>query len=124
MKKSQVLNIDLDLESREGLSEIIDELDSSVVVLLNENENGLYKLTLGLSVKSDTLDDAFYQYFLLVNDLSPQAKKQWFSCTKREFYLGIESGDQYQDIWNKISSKVICLLAGMKISIVIMVYAV
>ena len=122
MKKTEFLNIDLDLESAEDISPIIAEFSDSVIILNREKENNIYKVSLELSGIEGDPEYLFKQYISLINGLSSQAKKLWFGCTKREFDLGFECGYEPREIQNKLSSNILSSLSNLDASIVITVY--
>jgi len=124
MKKTEFLNIDLDLESTEDISSIIAEFSDSVIILNREKENNIYKVSLELSGIEGDPEYLFKQYISLINGLSSQAKKLWYGCSKREFDLGFECGHEPRDIQNKLSSKLLGELSNLDASIVITTYSI
>ncbi len=124
MKKIEFLNIDLDLESTDDLSPIISEFSNSVIVLNQEKENNLNKVSFELSGATGNPDYLFKHYISIINNLSSNSKKLWYGCSKREFDLGFESGDTPRDVHNNISSTIINALSKLEASVTITIYSI
>ena len=63
MASTEFLNIDLDLESRDDLSLIIQEFGDSVIIMNNENDGSVHKVSFELAGLEGNPDYLFNQYF-------------------------------------------------------------
>jgi len=124
MTSTQFLNIDLDLESEDDLTIIVDEFGDNVIVLSNEKNFGLHKLSFELAGEIGNSEYLLTQYFSLICSLSSKAREIWDRCLKREFDLGFECGHGPIDIQEKISNSLIIELSELNVSITVTVYSV
>ncbi len=124
MEDIAFLNVDLDLESGEDLSLLIDDFGDSVIVMNNIFEGDIYKVSIELAGLQGDSGYLFREYFKLLDNMSAQAKCLWDRCSKKKFDLGFQSGAEPMGITENIPLEVISKLSEYGASVAITVYAV
>lgn len=89
MATIEFLNIDMDLESKDDLIPLIEELGEKVVVM-NYEKGCVNKVSLELSGVFGSPDCVVLEYAKIVESLSAKAKSLWEGCSKREIDVGFE----------------------------------
>lgn len=124
MSNVEFLNIDLDLESENDLSLLIQELGDSVVIMNNESVDGVHRVSLELAGLVGNPEYILDQYFSVMRKLSIESRSLWDGCRKKEFDLGFES--EYGasgSLQETISIKSINSLSSLGASVAITIYA-
>lgn len=91
------IEVDLDFESKENLTPIVDFFGDKVFVLYNDlYPNGLYHVALEAHPKrfaKNASPESRIRYLIsLINELPPDLLKVWNRCVFRVFDIGIGSG--------------------------------
>jgi hypothetical protein len=89
----QFLNIDLVLESREGLDPILEDFENEVVLMYQTQSRGLHRAAVELARIDGDADTTMNWLCNLVENLEPEARAAWESCLSRVFDIGYVSGD-------------------------------
>lgn len=120
MKKIEFLNIDLDIESEEDISLIIEEFGDRVTIHRSELYEGKYYASFSTGFMRE--NEIIQEYRSLVEGLTPEAKRVWDSCSKREFDFGYESGETPNNFHSRVSAGSIKSLAKLGGSVAITIY--
>jgi hypothetical protein len=120
MSEIKFLNIDLDIESKEDISLIVQEFGSQLSVMRYDQSEGLYSASFETGYIEE--NKIIEEYTNLINKLSPRAKTQWDNCILRRFDIGYESGERPYNFHSKLSENSISLLAKVGGSIVVTIY--
>ncbi len=99
-QQTQYSNTDLDLESSHSLATLAQELRKSCDVLhCTENDAGTWQMTVEASHDENTCDrDAGLDITAILEaiaSVSPEAKKEFDSCSRRDFNIGYECWDSW-----------------------------
>lgn len=91
------IEVDLDFESKEILTPIVEYFGDKVFVMYNDKyPNGLYHVALEAQPKRFTRNaspESRIRYLInLINELPPDLMKLWNRCVFRVFDIGINSG--------------------------------
>ena len=92
--KISYLTTDLEFESLNDLSKIVEELGDNVSVHSNEWVGDVYRVALGVGHCDTRVDEAVAFYCSLLEKLSDSAKVSWNSCTRRVLDIAFESGTE------------------------------
>jgi len=122
MSEIHFLNIDLEIESVNDISPLINEWTNRVSIHRNQEINGIYYGSFETACSG--VESIIEEYISLINGLSPEAKAVWDNSLKREFDFGYESGTTPNNFHSKISSESITKLASVGGSVVITIYPV
>jgi hypothetical protein len=116
---TEVLNVDLDITVKQGLSVLLSELEASLFVLNKTETTASLELTNG----SDRLDEVVLGLIQVVQQLSKKARSIWDRCDSRTFNIGFTGGSMPHEKQFSLSSETIGLLAGIRGEIAITIYA-
>jgi hypothetical protein len=120
MNEIRFLNVDLDIESTNDISPIVQEFSGRLSIMRNEQKEGLYIASFETGYEEE--NKIVEEYVSLIEGLSPEAIEIWNNCTKREFDFGYDSGDWPNDFHSKISEKSIKSLARVGGSVTVTIY--
>jgi hypothetical protein len=87
------LNVDLDLESRDALGQLVDALPS-LDVMVSARMRGRHVLSLELATPGLSLDQTVRRFAKEISALSGKPRRLWQRATKRCFNIGFECGDR------------------------------
>jgi hypothetical protein len=113
------LNVDIDLRSKSGISELLGYLGPSVIVL----HDAAHEASFELNKMHSSLDEALLNIVELIRSLPQQAQAIWNQCEFRKANIGIQAGTEPYEAHYEISNKVVALLASAQIEITFSVYA-
>ena len=120
MTEIEFLNIDLDIESIEDLSPIIQEWTGKLCLLRYDEYNGIYYAS--FETGFGQIEDIVCEYVSLIDGLSPQAKAIWDKAIRRDFDFGYESGTCPNNFRSHIKSDSVKELARVGGSIIVTIY--
>jgi len=120
MTEITFLNIDLDIESNEDITPIIDEWGDRISVLRNEEVNGVYYGSFETSCSG--IEEILNEYFVLINSLTPQSRKIWDNAQRKDFDFGYESGEQPNNFHSRVSPDLLTKLVEVGGEVVITIY--
>ncbi|WP_163834402.1 hypothetical protein [Spartinivicinus ruber] len=116
------LNIDLDIESAEDLTPIIQEWEDRVIVFQHEKIGDVYHGSFETSCNK--LEEIIEEYYTLVMGLTRKSKHIWDHAISRKFDFGYESGNKPNYFQSHISAQHVSKLTDIGGSIVITIYPV
>lgn len=114
------LNIDLDIQAKSGLQELLQAFGTAVVVLNNENE---HHASVELSEQPQSINGAVLEFYNVIQALPSSARAIWDNCEMRSMNIGIQAGITPKAECLRMSDKTVSLLAEMNAEIAITVYA-
>ncbi|MCB1511677.1 MAG: hypothetical protein KDJ36_12315 [Hyphomicrobiaceae bacterium] len=91
LEQCRFLNVDVELRSDKGISQLLTAFQKDVIVLRNEAALGLLVFELS-NIEPRTIDEALHGYRELVTRLNPKDRAIWDGCRSRVFDIGIEVG--------------------------------
>ncbi|MDE3273700.1 MULTISPECIES: hypothetical protein [unclassified Pseudoalteromonas] len=92
MSDIQFLNVDLEIESKQDIAQLVSDLSKSAVVLHYDKDDTRQLARIEASIDVTTPDKMINHLCELVESCSRNALKQWLGCTKRTFDIGFQSG--------------------------------
>jgi hypothetical protein len=117
------LNTDLEIESNQDLSSMVEELGEDVFVLHNGIIRGYhfasFEVPGGLSLGADEAIDYLCN---IVENLKPKSREIWDKCVSRVFDIGFESGDSSNNYRVELRQSTIQSVAKINASIAITIY--
>ncbi|GAA6154137.1 hypothetical protein [Pseudoteredinibacter isoporae] len=120
--KIYYINTDLELESPEDLTPIVNEFGESVFNLYNGEGRGHYLATFESNHNSGS-PDAVIQFLCgLVESFEPEERRLWDQCYSRIFDIGYEGGTHRQSYTDEIRPETLSKIAALNASIRITVY--
>lgn len=118
----EYLNTDLEIQSSEDLSIIVEEFGKDVHVLFNGQTQKHNMACFEADYPFLGADEAVSHLCLLIENLSPDARKIWDNCVSRIFDLGYQSGDSANCFRTELRTSTVSRVAAIGASIVITVY--
>jgi hypothetical protein len=116
---TRFLNVDVDLRVRNGLDELLEYFDPSVVVLNRTAHNA----SIELGGDDASLEETLLNVIELVESMPPPTQNIWSQCDFRRMNIGIQAGDRPHTALFTISSKTVALLAHFQFEIIFTVYS-
>ena len=92
MSDIQFLNVDLEVESKHDIAQLVSDLEKSAMLLHYDKDDTRQFARIEANVEVTSPDQAINHLCELVESCSRNALKQWLSCTKRTFDIGFQSG--------------------------------
>ena len=118
------INTDLEIESTEDLTPIIEALGENAFVLHHGPIEGLNHASFELTDDdSSDPDGAINRYCDLVENLSTPARKIWNNCATRILDIGVESGSSPHNHRFEVQQRTINRVSGIGAGLVFTVYA-
>lgn len=120
MSEIEFLNIDLDIESKEDISPIVEEWEGKITVFRNDKaEEGYFA---SFETQCSGVEEIINEYVRLVNSLSEKSREIWDRAEKRTFDFGFESGTEPNNFNVKMDQLLIQKLADIGGGITITIY--
>lgn len=119
MSATKFLNVDLDLHSESGLTQLIDALGSAVVDLEREEEN---RASVELAEQPQSIDEAVLAFYNLIKSFPPKVRTIWDHCEVRSMNIGIQVRSSPYPEGFKLSSNTISLLSSINAEVVVTAY--
>ena len=123
MNQSHYLNTDLELESHEGLSPIVEYFNEEVSVLYHGEAMGHRRATFEVAGFVNDADAAINHFCMLAECLPEQEQGIWGRCSKKIFDIGYESGSDPGAFRSEIRPGTVMRVATLGASIVITIYS-
>ena len=120
--KISYITTDLEFDSPNDLSDIVEELGDDVSVHLNEWVGDVYRVALGVSHCDTRFDEAVAFYCSLLEKLSGPAKVSWHRCTRRVLDIAFESGAEPKCETYELPKELVCRVADLGLSIAVTIY--
>jgi hypothetical protein len=117
--RAEFLNVDLDLTSRSGLKELLDELEPNVFIL----HRSARRASVELRGQPRSAEVAVRGIVRLVRQLSPEGKRAWNRCSLREANLGLQSGARPRQLVVPLSAQALRDAASISLRLAITDYA-
>lgn len=117
------INTDLELLSREDISDLIDFLKSNGMYILHNlvNESGKNDAWLELDLDSNKAQETIRLMIDVLLKMEGKARKQWELCEKKDFNIGFDCGSEpwafNEELPDTLIKKVAEFNAGIKITI-------
>lgn len=92
MSEIMFLNVDLEIESKQDIAQLVSDLKKNAVVLHYDKDDTRQLARIEASLEVNSPDKAINHLCELVESCSRNALKQWLSATKRTFDIGFQSG--------------------------------
>lgn len=115
------LNTDLDIESKNDLTSIVEDFGEDVIVLHHGEMRG-YQHARFETCESLDADGVINSFCLFVEQMPKEVREIWDGCVSRVFNLGYESGSSPQNFRSEIRASTIQRVAEIAASIVITIY--
>ena len=118
------INTDLEIESKEDLTPIIEAFGENAFVLHHGPIEGLNHASFELS-DDDSSDpnEVINRYCDLIENLPTPARKIWDNCTTRIMDIGVESGSSPHNFRFEVQQRTISRVSGIGASLVVTIYA-
>lgn len=116
------LNVDLDIQSKQDISLILNELGTNIFVLHRGQQENYYFACLEIDRDAPNADMTINIFCDLIENFSEETSKIWNSCYYKVFDLGYESGIQPNYFTSNISSTTIKRIASIGASLNITIY--
>jgi hypothetical protein len=118
------LNTDLELESKEDLSRIVEEFGEDVFVLHQGEIRGYQHASFEIAGSKGGADEVINYFCSLVEGLPKEHREIWDGCCSRVLDIGYESGTTSPNYRSEIRASTIRRVAEIGASIVVTIYPV
>ena len=119
--RTQYITTDLELESPNDLTPIAQEFEDDVLVQFCGAMGDRHTASFGLFREGSVATDINF-FCDLVENLSDSSQKLWNSCTRIDFNIGYEAGDEPKSWRSSIPTEVLTRIAKNRGDIVITIY--
>ena len=116
------LNTDLDIESSQDLTPIIEHFGEDVIVLYHGEAKEMIRASFELSGIIDGPDEIISHFCMLAESLTGQARKLWDNAFRKVFDIGYRAGDFPSSFNSEIRSETIERIAAIGASIAVTIY--
>ena len=117
------LNTDLEIESKNDLSQIVQEFGDDIVVLHCGEVRGYQLASFEIPANTAGADETINHFCALVEGLTQEAREIWEGCCSRVIDVGYESGTSPGNFRSEIRASTIQRVAAIGASIVITIYS-
>jgi hypothetical protein len=121
-RKTQFLNVDLDLYSKRDLRPLIAALGETVFALYAGREGKLWSAHLELAEAPRSADAAIRKFSALVRALPPAARNLWDQAKTREFNIGLQAGFSGKPLEFKLANRTLCDVASIHARVGVTIY--
>jgi hypothetical protein len=124
MSEIQFLNVDLELESKQDISALVDDLKKNAMVLHYDKDD--YRHLARIEDNDDVVrpEKEINHLFELIETCYKNSLKQWLSCSKRTFDIGFNSGAEPKCFSHPISADTLLRISAIGAGIEITIYPV
>ncbi|AFY38300.1 hypothetical protein Lepto7376_1990 [[Leptolyngbya] sp. PCC 7376] len=119
--RTQYITTDLELESPNDLTSIVQEFEDDVLVHFCGAVGDRHAASFGLFHEGSVASDINF-YCNLIENLSESSRMLWDSCTRIDFNIGYEAGDEPKSWRSPISTEVLERITKNRGDIVITIY--
>jgi hypothetical protein len=116
------LNTDLEIESKNDLSKIVEEFGEDVLVLHHGEIRGYQHASFEIAGGSTDADASINSFCTLIEGLPREVREIWDQCVSRVFDLGYEGGTSLQNFRSTIKASTIQRVATINAGFVITIY--
>ena len=124
MTNIQYLNVDLDLESENDISQIVGAFGEYVIVLHHGKLHNYHHASFETTNEMLTADEAINYFCGLVEALPHDVRVIWDSCHKRVLDIGHESGTSPSNFRSELKPTTLQRVAAIGATIIITIYPV
>ena len=117
------LNTDLDIESENDLTPIIEAFGEDVIVMHHGERHGLNIASFEISSYYRSANETIEYFCDLVENLSENERKIWNSCCSRTLDIGYECGSCNQSYHSEIRPDTIKRVADIGARLVVTIYS-
>jgi hypothetical protein len=118
----QYVNTDLEIESSQDVSRIVEEFGEDVSVLFHGTIKSYRAASFEIQGISREADDAINYFCSLIESFHEDVRGIWDKCVSRVFNIGYESGDSPNSYTSELRASTIQRLAKIGASVVITIY--
>lgn len=93
MADIQFLNVDLELESKQDISLLVNDLREKAIILHYDQDSYRHLARIEADIEQTSPDATINHLCELIESCSKGALKQWLTCSKRTFDIGFTSGN-------------------------------
>ncbi len=122
--KIQYLNTDLELESENDVTAIVEAFGEDVIVLHHGMARALHHAAFGIAGSHAGPDEDIRYFCTRVEALPPEARTVWNGCCTRVFDIGYKSGNGSPAYRSELRSGTVRAVSAIGASIVVTVYPV
>ena len=123
MSKSHYLNTDLEIESREDLSPIVEYFGEDVAVLFHGEAMGSRRATFEIAGLVADADAVVNHFCMLAESLPEPERAIWNRCSRKFFDIGYEGGTHPRAFRSEIRPETVERMAKLGVAIVITIYS-
>ena len=118
------LNTDLDIESKEDLTPLIEAFGKKVFILHHGLIQGMQHASFELSYDHSSIpDEVICSYCDLIENLPPTAKMIWDQCFTRIIDIGVESGSSPNCYRFEVRQSTISRVSAVGASLAVSIYS-
>ena len=117
------LNTDLEIESKNDLSKIVQEFGEDVSVLHHGEMRGYQHASFEIAGTTAGADETINYFCTLVEGLRNEAREIWDGCCSRVLDVGYESGISGPTFRSEIRASTVQRVAAIDASIVVTIYS-
>ncbi len=117
------LNTDLEIESKEDISRIVEEFGEDVLVLHHGEIRGYQQASFEIAGSRNGADEVINYFCSLVENLPKEVREIWDGCCSRILDIGYESGTTTPNYRTEIRASTIQRVAEIGASVVITIYS-
>jgi hypothetical protein len=118
------ITTDLDFESIEDLSPIVEEFGERLLPSHNQWVDDKYLVVMAYPADYDTPEETVASYCGILEGLSESSKALWRGCHYRVLDIAFESGETPSRFYSQLPDSLISRLGALSISIAISIYPV
>ena len=119
---TQHLNTDLEIESADDLTPIVEEFGDDVVCLFHGRVRGYDRASFEIAGQSANASECVETFCALVGGLSEEARAVWNACSRRTFDIGFEAGSDRSNIQQTLRRESLAQVVSVGADIVVTVY--
>ena len=118
----QYLNTDLEIESKDDLSKIVEAFGEDVLVHHHGEIRGYQHAAFSIAGGSTDANATINYFCDLVESLPEEARQVWDRCCSRVFDVGYECGTSPQNFRSEIRGSTIARVGNIGASVAITIY--
>jgi hypothetical protein len=118
------INTDLDIESKQDLTRVVEEFGDDVIVLYHGEARGYQRASFEIAGNIDGADEVINYFCTLVESLPKDAREIWDNCVLRTLDIGYESGAEPRNFRSELRPGTIKRVADIGAGIIITIYPV
>jgi hypothetical protein len=116
--KTTFLNVDLDIRTQAGMSNLLSALGDTAFALHAEGQFACLELL----EQPETPEDAIARFSTRIAGLQGDAREEWNRCSERTFDIGIQAGDEPHQVRYRLPASVLALVASIGADVAFTVY--